>query len=204
MLRTYLQLSVLLFILFQSCRPSTNDQTGFSSPSGDSTQQTTSHGEDTTSAPNDTSSLLMHGNVGSSGDFMVSAAEAGLTEVKLAELALERSNSAKVKEFAQMMLKDHNTANVELSALAKKRSVSLPSSLCMECRATYDALSKKKGKEFDSTYMQLMVKDHRAVLQQFVFQSDKGGDSLVKKWAADKIPTLQHHLNTAENWRRSY
>jgi len=74
----------------------------------------------------------------------------------------------------------------------------------MECKAKYDVLSKKEKRDFDSTYMQLMVKDHRAVLEKFVFQSDKGGDSLVKKWAADKIPALQHHLNVAEQWKRSY
>lgn len=190
-----------------SCRPATNDQTGFSSPSGDSTSANSNNiaGSDTTQGySGDTTSLAMNGQVGSSGDFMVAAAEAGLTEVKLAELALERSNSAKVKEFAQMMLKDHNAANAELMKLAQKKNVSLPSSLCMECKATYDALSKTDGRAFDSTYMQLMVKDHRAVLEKFVFQSDKGGDSVVKKWAAGKIPTLQHHLNTAEKWKRSY
>jgi putative membrane protein len=192
-------MAVIIFL--QACRPTTNDDTGFSSPSGDSTQAT---GPGTTSSPNDTTTLAMHGGIGSSGDFMVAAAEKGLTEVKLAELALERSNSAKVKEFAQMMLKDHNAANAELNSLAQKKNVSLPSTLCMECKATYDALSKKDGRDFDSTYMQLMIRDHRSVLEQFVFQSTKGGDSLVKKWAADKIPALQHHLNVAEKWESSY
>lgn len=208
MFRSYLKLSVVVLVLFQSCRPTTNDQTGFSTPSADSTQGSTSTAESQTSTDagsgSDSTGLAMQGDIGSSGDFMIAAAESGLTEVKLAELALERSNSAKVKEFAQMMLKDHNTANAQLMKLAQTKSVTLPSSLCMECKAKYDALSKIEGRAFDSTYMLLMVKDHRATLEKFVFQSDKGGDSLVKKWAADKVPTLQHHLNTAEKWQQKF
>lgn len=201
---------VLIFASAIGCRPTTNDDTGFSSPSGEapsdsSSTSTTLMTADTANASGSSDSTsLMQGEVGSSGDFMVAAAESGLTEVKLAELALERSKSAKVKEFAQMMLKDHNTANAQLTKLAQTKDVTLPSSLCLECKATYDALSKIEGRQFDSTYMLLMVKDHRAALEKFVFQSSQGGDSVVRKWAADKVPTLQHHLNTAEKWQRKF
>jgi putative membrane protein len=205
----YLKLALVAIVLLQSCRPSTNDKTGFSTPgSKDTTQQQPASGEDaamtegSTATDSSGNKVPMQGEVGSPGDFMIAAAEAGLTEVKLAELAMERSVTPKVKEFAQMMLKDHNAANAELRTLAQKKNVELPSSLCMECKAKYDALSKKEHADFDSTYMQLMIKDHKAVLERFVFQTTAGGDKDIKQWAAQKIPTLQHHLNTAQAWQR--
>lgn len=194
MIRSYLLLSFIALVLLQGCRPVTNDTAGGSmdSVSADSTVKSNIDSL-RTGAP-------MNGEVGSSGDFMISAAEAGLTEVKLAELALERSVNPRVKEFAQMMLKDHNATNAELVKLGKDLSVELPSSLCMECEATYDALAKKKKDEFDSVYMQLMVKDHRNVLEKFVFQSTNGSNEQVRKWAAQKIPVLQQHINEALEW----
>jgi putative membrane protein len=144
------------------------------------------------------SNIPMNGKVGSSGDFMTAIAEANLTEVKLSELAMERTKSPKVKKFAQTMLKDHNAANTELVALGQELQVKLPSSLCLECRATYDALAKQKGPAFDSVYTQLMIKDHRNVLEKFVFQSKSGSNDKIKKWAAQKVPVLQQHLSMAE------
>ena len=65
-------------------------------------------------------------------EFAVSAADAGMMEVQLATLALSNGSSAKVKEYAQMMLDDHNKANDELKALAQKKNISLPAALSEE------------------------------------------------------------------------
>lgn len=198
--KSYLPLIFLVVVCIHGCRPSTTDAVS-SSGGNDSLSQSPTP-RDTSTLDTTATTLPMQGEIGSSGDFMIAAAEVSLTEVKLSELALERSVTPKVKEFAQMMLKDHNTTNSELKKLAEKKSVEIPSSLCMECEAKYNALAKRKGAEFDSIYMHLMAKDHKAVLEKFLFQSTRGGDVEIKKWAAEKIPTLQQHLNAAETWQR--
>jgi len=214
MVRTFIIMLIPAGTLI-TCRPVSNDDgtnekageptgsIGASDTTGGTTKSDANSDATTRSAPAGDSSSTnapMSGEIGSSGDFMTSAAEAGQTEVKLSELALERSKSAKVRKFAQVMLKDHNAANTELVQLAKEVNVELPSSLCMECEAKYNALAKKKGPEFDSVYMQLMVKDHRNILEKFVFQTRSGSNEKVKQWASKKIPSLQQHINMAEAW----
>lgn len=46
--------------------------------------------------------------------FATAAAEAGVTKVEMEKLGKEKATSPRVKEFSQMMVKDHTKANEEL------------------------------------------------------------------------------------------
>ena len=52
-------------------------------------------------------------------EFMQAAAQGGMTEVKLGELAAQKGLRDDVKEFGQMMVKDHSAINDDLKALAE-------------------------------------------------------------------------------------
>ena len=59
-------------------------------------------------------------------DFMLAAAQGGMTEVKLGELAAQNGARADVKEFGQLMVKDHSAINADLKTLAAQKGVTLP------------------------------------------------------------------------------
>src|ERR1700750_787806 len=61
--------------------------------------------------------------------FAVSAADGGMAEVQLGQLASEKGGDAGVKDFGAMMVKAHSAANSKLIALAKKKGISLAGSL---------------------------------------------------------------------------
>src|SRR6187401_1117617 len=63
----------------------------------------------------------------SDGDakFLKNTAANGLTEVKLAELALQKATKSEVKDLAQMLLSDHTGVNDSLKALAEGKKVML-------------------------------------------------------------------------------
>ena len=50
--------------------------------------------------------------------FILAAAQGGMTEVKLGELAAQKGTRDDVKAFGQMMVKDHTAINDDLKALA--------------------------------------------------------------------------------------
>src|SRR5579859_4084802 len=77
--------------------------------------------------------------------FAVEAANGGMAEVVFGKLALEKSNNARVKDFANMMVTDHSKVNDELKALAKKLNISLPDSIASDESKTRDDLAKKSG-----------------------------------------------------------
>lgn len=126
--------------------------------------------------------------------FAKEAAQAGLLEVKLGELATEKSSTDEVKMLGQHMISDHTKANDELKSLAATKSISLPTTLSAEGQMNYDKLSKKNGADFDKAYTALMVKDHQKVIAKFKAESSSGMDAELKSWAGKTLPTLEHHL----------
>ena len=132
-------------------------------------------------------------------EFAVAAADGGMLEVQLAQLALEKASSPKVKEFAQSMVTDHSKANEELKSLAQTKNITLPSSLSEEKQKDYNDLAEKSGAEFDKAYSDYMVKDHKDDIDKFKKAAENAEDPDIKTWAANKVPVLEHHLSMAES-----
>lgn len=130
--------------------------------------------------------------------FVAKIADAGMMEVETGKLALTNAASPKVKEFGQMMIDDHTKANAELEATAKAKNITIPATLSDAKQKKYAELAAKKGADFDKEYMSAMVDGHQDVIDAFKKEADKGKDADIKKWAADKLPTLQHHLEVAK------
>ncbi len=131
-------------------------------------------------------------------EFAVAAADGGMLEVQLGELAQTNAASADVKKFGKDMATDHGKANEELKALAQQKNITLPMSVSDEKQKKIDELSKKKGAEFDKDYISFMVDDHKEDISEFEEAASDAKDAEVKAWAAGKVPALKHHLEMAQ------
>ena len=58
--------------------------------------------------------------------FAMAAAQGGIAEVKLGELAAKQGSSEKVKDFGQKMVDDHGKANEDLKSVAQARASRFP------------------------------------------------------------------------------
>jgi putative membrane protein len=131
--------------------------------------------------------------------FMKEAAQGGMAEVELGQLAADKASSSDVKEFAQRMVKDHSQANDQLKQIASQKGVTLPTSLNAKDQATKNKLSKLSGDAFDQAYMSDMRKDHKTDIAAFQKESASGKDPDVKQFASQTLPTLKDHLKQAES-----
>jgi len=131
--------------------------------------------------------------------FVNEAAQGGMLEVELGQLALKNGTSGEVKNFGQQMVTDHTRLNDELGNAAKKDGLQVPTDLSAKQRAEIQSLSKFSGKEFDSKYAQLMVKDHTHDLAAFQKAESTTERPELKKAIANAIPVVEHHLEMAKN-----
>lgn len=129
--------------------------------------------------------------------FMHKAAEGGLAEVELGQLATEKGSSAEVKQFGQRMVDDHTKANDQLKQIASNDGVALPEHLSAKDKMLKERLSKLSGPNFDAAYMSNMVKDHRQDVADFARESHSSSDN-VAQFAKETLPTLKSHLQEAE------
>jgi putative membrane protein len=137
----------------------------------------------------------------SSGDttFAMKAAQGGMAEVKLGQLAVDKAGSPDVKTFGQRMVDDHSKLNDQMKQVASAENMTLPTDLDAKDQATYDKLSKLSGAEFDKAYMRDMVKDHETDIKEFQKEANTGKDPQLKQLASTALPILQSHLQMAKD-----
>ena len=127
--------------------------------------------------------------------FLQNAAQGGIMEVRLGEIASQKASANDVKELGSMMVKDHGKANQELNELAGKKGAALMTELDAKHQSAIDRLSKLSGEEFDKGYVSEMVTAHKKDVAAFEKASKSASDPDVKAWAGKTLPTLQAHLD---------
>ncbi len=131
--------------------------------------------------------------------FAMEAAQGGLAEVKLGQLAADKAGSADVKAFGQKMVDDHTKANDQLKSIAGQNGMTLPTTMNAKDQAIYDKLSNESGAQFDKAYMRSMVKDHEEDIKVFKKEAEKGKNPQLKQFAQQTTPILESHLEMAKS-----
>lgn len=126
--------------------------------------------------------------------FILAAAQGGMTEVKLGELAAQNGARTDVKQFGQMMVKDHTAINNDLKALAAAKGVSLPDSLDAKHQGMVDKMAALTGPAFDLAYVKDMVKGHKMDSKEFKAESAATKDTDIKSFVDKSIPIIVEHL----------
>ncbi len=148
---------------------------------------------------NDTSAMVNEDDA----EFAIQAADAGLAEIELGKLAMERATDQRIKDFAQRMVSDHEKANDELLAIAAMHNITLPPVSGEDQIDKQRNLHEKSGEEFEREYMELMVDDHDDVVSLFEDASNDVRNADLQAFAAKTLPTLKKHAAEARSLRDS-
>jgi putative membrane protein len=135
--------------------------------------------------------------------FAKEAAQGGMAEVKLGQLAQEKGSNDAVKSFGKRMVDDHSKAGDKLKDAASKENITLPDDIAAKDQATYDRLSKLNGAAFDRAYAKDMVKDHQTDVAAFQKEANGGKSDALKSFASETLPTLQDHLKDAKEMMKT-
>jgi len=127
-------------------------------------------------------------------DFILAAAQGGMTEVKLGELAARNGSRDDVKEFGRMMVKDHTIINDDLKALAAQKGVTLTETVDAKHQEKLDKMAALTGAGFDDAYIDAMIKGHKKVAREFKAESAATQDSEIKGFLDKSIPVVEEHL----------
>lgn len=127
--------------------------------------------------------------------FAMMAAQGGVAEVQLGQLAAQKGNRPEVKAFGQQMVDDHSKANDQLKSVAQAENITLPTTMNAKDQAEYNKLQGLSGDAFDREYVKDMVKDHEMDVKDFQKEADKGADPQIKNFASQTLPILQQHLS---------
>ena len=190
---------VLIFAAFSllSCADGSQNTTNSSSVTRNSLPGGNGNSAMNSNTMNVNSAVSMNDNRTASlqDNFWTKAAQGGMAEVELGQMASTKAQNAEVKSFAQKMVADHTKANTELKALAAKKSITLPTDVGSEHKSTMDDLKGLSGADFDKAYVEAMVEDHETDVKLFEEQAKDDSDADLKAFAAKTLPTLKSHLD---------
>ncbi len=125
--------------------------------------------------------------------FLVNATEIYLTEIKLGQLAQQKSAMADVKTLGNTIEMDHTKGLAELTALAMQKKITIPTSLTEKGMDAHKKLNDMSAKDFDKAYCDMMVTGHKGAMGVFEKASTECNDADIKAWATGKLPSLQTH-----------
>lgn len=133
-------------------------------------------------------------------------------EITLARAALKQG-TARVKDYANMMISDHQSADKDLTAFAKAHHLTaIPAEKPMtdaekqdekETTAAIAHLKTLKGADFDKAYLTLMVSDHDKELTRIDVAISSTSDPDLKSLLQNFKPVLQRHADQARDLLKS-
>ncbi len=131
--------------------------------------------------------------------FVTAAAMSDMYEIEAAKIAAEKSKSADVKSFAQMMIKDHGATSAKLKSLiAEAKLDQKPPMELDDRRAGMIAnLKSAPAAEFDKVYLDQQVAAHEEALSVMKSFADDGEQPQLKAFAAETAPKIQQHYDHA-------
>ena len=130
------------------------------------------------------------------GDFVKNASIANQFEIDSSKLALEKSQNADVKAFAQKMIDDHTKAGNDLKAALPKSGVDkayLRDVLDDKHQGMMKDLKDEAGNDFDNEYVSKQVAAHDEAVTLFQDYSEDGENAVLKDFATKTLPTLKMH-----------
>ncbi len=135
----------------------------------------------------------------STADFVKEVSISDMFEIESSKLAEQKGN-AQEKSFAQQMVTDHAKSSNDLKGFVTSGKVKaeLPTGIDSSHQSKLDKLKDASGNDFSSDFDSYQVSAHKDAVSLFERYAKGGDNADLKDWAGKTLPTLQHHLDMAE------
>lgn len=130
-------------------------------------------------------------------EFMRNANQDNLVEIELGHYAAHHAISHEVRDLGSEIADDHSKANDALQHVAEHIGVHLRDHLNDDSRHEVDRLEHLHGEAFDHAFVHKMIEDHQKDIDAYEHARKNAEHREVRHYAADQLPTLHHHLDSA-------
>jgi predicted outer membrane protein/sporulation protein YlmC with PRC-barrel domain len=142
--------------------------------------------------------------VPAAADFVNRAAISNMFEIQSSQLAQQKAQNDRVRQFAQSMVRDHTAAGDKLKSSAQGiQGATIPSSLDQPHQQMVQTLQSASGPGFDRDYVQMQVTAHRDAVSLFDQYAQNGDNQQLKQFAQQTLPTLREHLQSVEQIQKA-
>lgn len=129
------------------------------------------------------------------------AAASDMYEIESAQLAMEKTQNAQIRELAQMIVNDHQAATAALRTAASQAqpAITVTPQLNADQQAQMDALRAASGDAFDRLYLQQQVQAHEKALAMLRAYAQNGDVAQLREHASNTAAPVEKHLERARD-----
>jgi putative membrane protein len=136
-------------------------------------------------------------------DFIREAAMSDMLEIEASKIA-QTKGDAQEKKFAGEMITDHTKTSTELKGMVPgEMKAAIPTTLDESSEKKLGKLRDSKPEDFAGEYDPMQVSAHKDAVSLFERYAKGGEDPKLKDWAGKTLPTLQHHLDMAQDMNKT-
>lgn len=135
--------------------------------------------------------------------YVMAAAMGDMYEIAAADIALERTQNAQVRELAQMIKNDHTAASQRLAPLAQAAGQTIPTELDERRQGMLDNLRAASADEFDMVYLNQQVAAHEEALTLHRGFSDNEDNAGLAGHAQSVVAPIEMHHQRSEQLQES-
>ena len=130
--------------------------------------------------------------------FINDTAQAGIGNIQLGQLALQRATASQVKQFAQAEVNEQTQVKNDLARIAPRLGVTPPTTPAPRFQASLARLSQLSGTDFDQAYMdEGGINAHLENAATFQREAAFGQNPDLIAVVNKGLPIIQKHFNTA-------
>ena len=150
-----------------------------------------------------TSAATMGSNMVSA--YVPNAAMGDMYEIQAADIALERSQNAQVKELANMIKTDHTAASNAMKAMLPQAAPEMtpPTALDQRRQGLIDNLRSASAENFDRTWVDQQIAAHNEAITLHRGFSDNADAPQLAEHARTVLPKIEMHLRRAEEMKQA-
>lgn len=140
---------------------------------------------------------------GDAQEYVRQAASSEQYEIQSSEMALQKSQNAAVRKFAQQMIDDHRAATQKLQTVATGATLQAPAADMLPAhRAKLDELRKETGKDFDEKYVDQQREAHEAAIRLHeTMMRTENAPAALSGFAREVLPKIQTHARMLEGMK---
>jgi putative membrane protein len=126
-------------------------------------------------------------------------------EIEAAKIALQRTQTAGIRSFAEAMVSDHTRSKDQIAKAVKDNDLStpLPERIDLKHQQVLDQLRRATDADFDHLYLSGQVAAHEEALKLYEHYAPTAEEASLRAIAEAGQPMVQHHLEQARSLQKS-
>ena len=125
--------------------------------------------------------------------FVVDVITSNYGEVKLAQLAQQKSSNKEIKDVAKTLETDHTAVLNDLKTLASNKGITIPTEESGQAKDKLKELTDDKTSEFDKEWCETLMDNHKNSISKFENAANELTDPDLKNFVNTVLPKLRTH-----------